>query len=80
MNKELIEKLKKDSQMICGYTDGGYTPLYALDTEKFTELIVNECYNAVNEALYHDYVFDNHTPAEIRKTALRAVKGCFGIE
>lgn len=51
-----------------------------LDHEKFAELIIEECYGAVNDALYHDYVFDNRPPAEIRKTALLAIREHFGVK
>lgn len=71
MNKELIEKLKKDSQKVYDYTDGGYTPLYTLDIEKFAKLIVSEC-AGIYEAI------DNGNKVQGTDNYLKALKLRFG--
>ena len=40
---ERIRELAEQAQKVAYYTDGGYTPIMALDKEKFAELIVREC-------------------------------------
>ena len=46
---ELIQELAKQSEEVVGYTDGGYTPIKALDKEKFAELIIKRCIKVVQD-------------------------------
>lgn len=48
---EKIKQFSEQARKISYFLDGGYTPVYATDLEKFAELIVRECIKMVeNEA------------------------------
>lgn len=38
-----IEKLAEQAKEVSHWLDGGYTPVYRTNLEKFAELIVSEC-------------------------------------
>ena len=66
---ERIRELALQAQKVVGYTDGGYTEIKALDQEKFAELIVRECIQAVKNV--GGYNEDYH---------MNAIKKYFGVE
>ena len=66
---ERIRELALQAQKVVGYTDGGYTEIKALDQEKFAELIVKECIQAVKNV--GGYNEDYH---------MNAIKKYFGVE
>jgi len=66
---ERIKELALQAQKVVGYTDGGYTEIKALDQEKFAELIVKECIQAVKNV--GGYNEDYH---------MNAIKKYFGVE
>lgn len=48
---EKIKQFSEQARKISYFLDGGYTPVYTTDLEKFAELIVRECIKMVeNEA------------------------------
>jgi hypothetical protein len=47
MNERIKELAEQAQKIVVGYTDGGYTEIKALDQEKFAELIIRECIQAV---------------------------------
>ena len=66
---ERIRELAEQAQKVAYYTDGGYTPIMTLDQEKFAELIVRECIQAVKNV--GGYNEDYH---------MNAIKKYFGVE
>lgn len=84
MNEQIRELAERSGLKVESWMTNPPKPFQILGSteqfEKFAELIVKECYSVVNDALYNDYVFDNRTPAEIRKTALKAIKEHFGVK
>ncbi len=73
---ERIRELIKEAQVIYNYApfygdmDRDPKPLYKLDPEKFAELIVRECINAIP--------LDMDTQEYYK--AMRAIKDTFGVE
>jgi hypothetical protein len=46
---ERIKELKEQAKEVTHWLDGGYTPVYHTNLEKFAELIVRECANYINQ-------------------------------
>jgi len=69
---ELIKKLKEQAKEVSHWLDGGYTPVYYTNLEKFAELIVKECADFADE---HN--------SEVEGVTLgvgKAIKQHFGVE
>ena len=46
---ERVKQLKEQAKEVSHWLDGGYTPVYDTNLEKFAELIVRECATVVNK-------------------------------
>jgi len=46
---ERITELKEQAKEVSHWLDGGYTPVYDTNLEKFAELIVGECLTQVDK-------------------------------
>ena len=68
MNERIKELAEQAQKIVVGYTDGGYTEIKALDQEKFAELIIRECMQAV---------YDDGQDAEYYQNR---IKPHFGVE
>ena len=68
MNERIKELAEQAQKIVVGYTDGGYTEIKALDQEKFAELIIRECMQAV---------YDDGQDAEYYQNR---IKQHFGVE
>ena len=71
--KELAEQAKEVSHWL----DGGYTPVYYTNLEKFAQLIVRECAN------HCDLLLDHKISSEWSRgthDCSRAIKEHFGVE
>ena len=87
MNKK-IKELYDQSQKVTHYLDGGYTPVMALDVEKFAELIMKECFdcidimekiaNSTNSSIPSDY--DKYTYLKTLDALRVVVKIHFGVK
>jgi hypothetical protein len=55
---ERIKELAEEAKEVSHWLDGGYTPVYHTNLEKFAELIVRECAGFLRDDL------DNHFAAE----------------
>ena len=78
MNERIQELIKEAQRVVC-YTDGGYTPIMALDPEKFAELIYQQCRDIIGKtrdiAIEHGWNID-----EAMSTAMYDIDEHFGTE
>lgn len=72
MNQRIKELMSK-SQRVVGHTDGGYTEIQALDSEKFAELIVKEC---IDWSIDNKYIEQEYDAANFTKE----LKQHFGVK
>ena len=51
---ERIKQLAEQAKEVSHWLDGGYTPVYHTNLEKFAELIVRECIQVINQHRFGD--------------------------
>ena len=78
MNTRIQELVDQAQRVVC-YTDGGYTPIMALDPEKFAQLIYKQCRDIVGKT--RDIAIDRGWNIdEAMSTAMYDIDEYFGAE
>ena len=76
---ERIKELAEQAKEVGYWLDGGYTPVYHTNLEKFAELIVQECLEACSRAnnIRH---FVPPTQEQVVLSCMREIREHFGVE